>query len=158
MKKIITTVLIIFGCTFFAYAELQINSIGGRLGGTPIQYNAANGGTLSIGSGANLAGGFGSGSGSGVLGIINFLQTILGRLVPLTVSLAMLAFFWYLVLFIWKGNEEPAKRQEGIKGMGYALLAMFVMVSLWGIMAFLSSMLGIGIGGSLPPIQMPRAK
>jgi hypothetical protein len=96
------------------------------------------------------------------LSLINNLITqangIVAKLVPLTVGLGLVAFFWYLVKFIWKADEDPKAREEGLKGMGYSILAIFVMVSIWGIIALMGSMLGIGQGGSGLQIEMPKAR
>lgn len=99
-----------------------------------------------------------TGPGTQLISILNMAQNLVSRLVPFLVGLAVIAFFWYLVLFIWRGNEEPAKRQEGMKGMMYSLVALFVMVSIWGIIAVAANMIGVGIGGSLPPLELPKVK
>ena len=46
----------------------------------------------------------------------------------------------------------------GLQGMGYSLIAIFIMVSIWGIMIFISNMLGVGIGGGLPTLELPKAR
>ena len=76
-------------------------------------------------------------------------------LTPLAVTAAVLAFFWFLIEFIWKGNADATKRAEGLRGMGYAVLALFVMVSIWGLVGFMGSIVGIGQGGSVPIPQVP---
>ncbi len=82
-------------------------------------------------------------NGSWLLSLLNLAQTVVNKLSPILVTLALLAFFWFLIQFIWKGAENPKAHQDGMKGMGYAILALFVMVSIWGIIATLQSIFGV---------------
>jgi len=133
MKKISSFLLTMFAGTMVAFAQFSITT---------------GSWSLSVGGGAN---------GGQLYGLLNMVQTIVERLVPLMIGIAVVAFFWYLVVFISKGEESADKRKVGLQGMGYSLIAIFVMVSIWGIMVFLSNVLGVGIGGGLPPLEMPKA-
>lgn len=94
-------------------------------------------------------------NGTGLLSLLSLAQLIVTRLVPFAVGLAVLAFFWFLVEFIWKGSGDATKRSEGLKGMGMSVLALFVMVSIWGLVGFLGSMFNINQGGSVPIPGIP---
>ena len=74
------------------------------------------------------------------------------------IGLAVISFFWFLIQFIWKGSKDPAEQQKSLKGMGYSILALFVMVSIWGIIALAASILGVNVGGniSIPGIPRPQ--
>jgi hypothetical protein len=39
--------------------------------------------------------------------------------------------------------------------MGYSILAIFVMVSIWGIIGFIGNTLGVGAGGGAPVPVVP---
>ena len=82
-------------------------------------------------------------------------QDILSRLVPFAITLAVLVFFWFLIMFIWKSGD-PAERKKSLAGMGWSVVALFVMVSIWGIVGFLGSITGIGQGGTVPVPTVPR--
>jgi uncharacterized membrane protein len=130
MKKISTLFLLVISNTWIAFAGIDIT------------FNFSN-------------------AGSGVSQINNLVESasgIVGKLVPLMIGLAMVAFFWYLVVFISKGDESADKRQEGVKGMGYSLFAIFVMVALWGIIALLANVLGVNLGVVMPAFVMPHAQ
>jgi hypothetical protein len=94
-------------------------------------------------------------NGGALLAFLALLQTLVTRLVPFAIGLAVLAFFWYLIQFIWKGAEDAGKKAEAMKGMGYSILALFVMVSIWGLVGFLGSLFGIGQGGTTPIPGVP---
>jgi hypothetical protein len=95
---------------------------------------------------------------SGVLGLLSLAQTFVARSVPLLVGIALLAFFWFLVEFIWKGKDNPDEQKKGKSGMFYAILAIFVMVSIWGIIAFVGQLLGINQGGTMGGFKLPGEK
>lgn len=108
--------------------------------------------TIQIGQGAQQ----GQVNGSALLQLLGLAQEILSRLVPFAVTLAVLAFFWYLIQFIWKGGQDPETKSSSLKGMGYSILALFVMVSIWGIIGLLGSIVGVNQGGNIPIPGVPR--
>ncbi len=66
--------------------------------------------------------------------------------IPIVVGLALLGFFWGLAKYIFsQGNEKST--MEGKKVMLYGLVALFVMVSVWGIIGFFQRDLNIEGGG-----------
>ncbi len=129
MKKALTLVSVVAGNIMLASAQISIN----------------------IGVGANQ----GQVNGGALLQLLALAQTIVTRLVPFAVGLAVLAFFWFLIKFIWKGSENPDEKSASLKGMGYAILALFVMVSIWGLVGFMGSLVGINQGGSVPIPGVP---
>lgn len=124
-------------------------TIGGvRVNGTGVlgTEGAAGNGTLGSVGGPN---------GTGLLGLLALAQTIVVRLAPLLMGVALLAFFWFLIEFIWKGNDNPDEQKKAKKGMIWSIVALFVMVSIWGIIGFLGGVLGINQGGSIPGFTLP---
>lgn len=87
--------------------------------------------------------------------IISLAQTFLNKLVPFIIGLAVLGFFWYLILFIWKGVDNPEERNKAKLGVLYSLISLLVIVGVWGIIAVVATMLGVGTGGSMPPFKLP---
>lgn len=118
----------------------------GTIGG--VQFGA----TINSGSGAQA--GMNQGAGS-VLGLLALAQLIVVRLAPFLIGLALLAFFWFLILFIWKGKDSPDEQKKGRIGMAYSILALFVMVSVWGIIGVAGSILGIRQGGTMTGFKLP---
>lgn len=107
--------------------------------------------TINIGQTATQ----GTVNGGALLQLLALAQTLVTRLVPFAVGAAVVVFFWYLIQFIVKGNESGEKKEASMKGMGYSILALFVMVSIWGIVGLLGSMLGVGQGGNVPIPGVP---
>ncbi len=102
----------------------------------------------------------GTSGATGLLKLVETFQELLDRAVPLIISLAVLGLFWFLLQFIWKGSSESKARDEALKGMGYSLIAIFVMVAVWGIVAFIANLTGIGVGGDanaiVPQLVKPK--
>jgi hypothetical protein len=67
--------------------------------------------------------------------ILIFIDLIIATL-PLIAGLALLAFFWGMAKFILKAGSEDG-REEGKQVMKWGIVALFVAVSLFGILTFL---------------------
>lgn len=85
----------------------------------------------------------------GVLGIATLIQNVLAVVVPIVLTLAVIYFIWGLAEFILAAGD-PEKKSEGKTRMIYGVIALFIIVSIWGIIGFLGNALGIGQGGSAP--------
>lgn len=117
------------------------------------------GGSVSTGNTSGSSGVSGSGQNyTGILGLFAMAQDMLTRSGPLLVGFAMITFFWSLVIFIWKGRESSEEQAKGKKGMFYSLIALFVMVSVWGIIKFIGNTVGITQGGTMTGFTLPGKK
>lgn len=96
-----------------------------------------------------------SAGGYQLLNLLSLAQTLVSRAVPFLIGLAMVTFFYGLVLFMWKGKEGGENLDKAKRFMAYSIGAIFIMVSLWGIIYFLQNILGIqdieNIRGPKPP-------
>ncbi len=72
----------------------------------------------------------------------NLFAGLLRLLVGIVVTAAFFYFFWNLVKYI---RDEEGKEEAKTK-MGYSLGAIFVIVTLWGIIGFIRGVLGVGVG------------
>lgn len=79
--------------------------------------------------------------------LLNSIQNLVRLALPLVVGLALLGFFWGLMKFIFAAGSDDAK-EEGKNIMIYGIIALFVMVAVWGLVGFIGSALGIQTGGS----------
>ncbi len=84
------------------------------------------------------------------------LLTSIGRLVdtalPIVVAIALLAFFWGLVKFLIGGAEG---KDEAKTFMIWGLVALFVMVSVWGLVRFIGNAIGIQQGDTIVVPRVP---
>ncbi len=92
-------------------------------------------------------------AGNNLQSLIRFTGDILNMLIPIMIALALVAFFWGLVRYVWSGGES---HDQGRNVMIAGLVALFVMVSVWGIIRLAQNTLGINSGGALPAPQVPQ--
>ncbi len=79
-------------------------------------------------------------------GFVGLIVGYISLLMPVVSGLALLAFFWGLAKFILNpGNEAAVK--EGRNLMVWGTIALFIMVSIFGILRFMSGELGLGTFG-----------
>ena len=77
-----------------------------------------------------------------------FTCTLVKYVVPLLVALAVVGFIYGIIqYFLYPDNEE--KRKNGKSFMLWGLIALFVMVSIWGLVGILSNTLETG------PVRIP---
>ena len=109
-------------------------------------YKAAIGSTLLLGPLAAFAQGPQL---SNVRQLIEAIGDIINLLLPIAVAIALLAFFYGLIQYI-RGANDPAAAGTGKSIMIAGVIALFVMVSVWGIVRFIGNALGIDRGTTIP--------
>ncbi len=88
---------------------------------------------------------------SNVSRLIDSVRGIIDVLIPLVAALALLYFFWGLAQFILAtGRGDEDAREKGKNIMIWGIVALFVMVSVWGLVRFVGDAL---LGGSSPQTQ-----
>ena len=65
-------------------------------------------------------------------------MSVLKPLVGIIMTLALVYFFWGLVKYLQSIGDET-KRKEGATMMTYGVIALFVMVSVWGLVNVLKN-------------------
>ena len=87
----------------------------------------------------------------GVLtGIVNGIGGLVTILTPIVVALALLFFFWGLAKYILSAGDEESKA-AGKNIMIWGIIALFVMISVWGLVQFLGATFGIDQGATITP-------
>jgi uncharacterized membrane protein YidH (DUF202 family) len=82
--------------------------------------------------------------------LIAQLQGVIVNLVPLLVGIAVVVFIWGVIRYVTAGESEE-KRANGRNLMIYGIIAIFVIVSIWGLVAILQNLTGTGGGGAITP-------
>jgi len=77
----------------------------------------------------------GSGGPVGIFAIINQLTTIIQRIVPLLIGIAVLMFLWGILKYVIAKDEDSQK--EARNTMLWGIITIFVMVSVWGLINIL---------------------
>jgi hypothetical protein len=104
----------------------------------------------------------GSSCGNGLAGSAKF-QDLLGyvtciindSVIPLFFAIALAAFIWGAVKFFIINGGEEEKRNQGKQFMLWGIIALAVMLSVWGLVGILKTTFGIKTGSSVLPHVKP---
>lgn len=96
-----------------------------------------------------------AGEGDGTIdGLLGQAETIISRLIPIIVGVALLLFFIGLVQYVRAGeSDESKKKARGL--IIYGIIILAVMASVWGLVAFLTDSLGLETGGTIETPDLP---
>lgn len=82
-----------------------------------------------------------------VQSILGTLGGLINMVTIIIVALALLAFLWGLTKWLFGGVED---KDAGRQMMIYGVIALFVMVAVWGLVQVLANTFGVGTGGTAP--------
>ena len=82
--------------------------------------------------------------------IITTFKGILGAVIPFFMVLATVIFLWGVIQYITAGGEEE-KIKSGRTYMIWGIIALFVMIAIWGLVNILASTTNIGTNNTIPP-------
>jgi uncharacterized membrane protein YidH (DUF202 family) len=75
--------------------------------------------------------------------VINYVTCLIAKsVVPLIFTLAVVSFIWGVVQYVIN-NEEEAKKEKAKSFMIWGIIALTVMVSIWGIVSIVGGTFGI---------------
>lgn len=89
-----------------------------------------------------------------LLDILIWLRCIIGiAIIPLFFALALLLFLWGVLKFMYSAGNEK-ERSEGKKFIYWGIIALVVMVSVWGLVRLLTTT--FGLGNTVPQLQTEK--
>ncbi len=83
-------------------------------------------------------------------GIVQLLTNLFNNIIPLLIAVAVVYFFWGLITFL-RASGDPKAIEAGRSQMIWGVIAIAVMVSLFGLINFLQNTLGVDSGTITPP-------
>ncbi len=86
-------------------------------------------------------------TGGGVGGLFDMATTLLNRAVPIIISLAVVYFIYQVFRYAVAGNEDDKALAK--THMIWGIVGIFVMVSIWGLVAILTTT--FGTASTTPP-------
>lgn len=90
------------------------------------------------------------GSLSNLSSLVTQFGNIINLLIPIVFAIALLVFFWGLVMYIF-GKEQDKERAK--KTMIWGVVALFVMAAVWGLVAFIGQAVGVDTTTGGPNVQ-----
>lgn len=88
-----------------------------------------------------------------VIGFFDEVLKVLKAGMPALVGLAFVFFLWGVVRFISTSGDSADHAERG-RGMVYGLVALFILISIWGIVVLMQNMLGAD--GDIGSITAPE--
>ncbi|MDE2031288.1 MAG: hypothetical protein KGI58_03475 [Patescibacteria group bacterium] len=80
--------------------------------------------------------------------------TIIKSVVPLLFTLATAAFIWGITQYLLNADNEE-KRKKGKSYMIWGIIALFVMISMWGLVGILTKTFGVQT--LIPQLSIPKS-
>jgi hypothetical protein len=86
----------------------------------------------------------------GINRLIDQVQNLIARLVPVVIGLALLLFLWGVLQFLL--SKEDTGKSDAKNFMLWGIITLFVMVSVWGLVQILSdTIFGSRVNNVAPP-------
>lgn len=85
--------------------------------------------------------------------LIRSIGDITAMLIPILIAVALVTFFYGLVMYIFKQGTGEAKGGKDL--MIWGLVALFVMISVYGIIRLAQNALGVDSGTSIGVPRFP---
>ena len=80
---------------------------------------------------------------TGIKDLIQAVGSLVNPLIAVAVGLALLAFFWGLAKFLFRVSGDEKAIEGGKRTMKWGLIALFIIVSVWGIVIFIQRELNL---------------
>lgn len=87
--------------------------------------------------------------------IIRTVNRVLGLLIPIVFTVALLYFLWGLAQYILNAGDAE-KQKEARDHMIWGIIALFVMIAVWGLVGVLGRTIGVQTGTALPLPGVPN--
>ena len=84
----------------------------------------------------------------GVKGLLTAFGGLLKPIIPILLGLSLIYFFWGIGQFILHAGDQKT-REEGKQRIIWGVIALFVFISIYGIILFIAKVFGITPGGSI---------
>jgi hypothetical protein len=74
--------------------------------------------------------------------LMQLFANMLGSVIGVLYMVAFVAFFWGIGVFVLNTNDDK-KRGEGKAWMFWSVIALFVMITIWGLVGLLVNTVGV---------------
>lgn len=88
-----------------------------------------------------------------VFNVLGVITSVLNGVMVLLITLAIVVFFWGLIKYIFNKGGGEKEGAEGATLMIWGIIALFVMLSIWGIIGLLRNT--FGVTANTGPIPAP---
>lgn len=89
----------------------------------------------------------------GIRHLLGIAAGVIQALIPIVIGLAVLVFLWGVLQYVLRSSD--AGKEEGRTFMLWGIIALFVMVSVWGLVNILRDSLGLNLTTPTAP-EIPK--
>ncbi len=87
---------------------------------------------------------------NGARGLIPFLIGFINNFIAFILVLTVLVFLWGIFKLVFS-NKDSKEREQAKGYIVWGIVALFVMISIWGLVNLLISFFGFGATGAMVP-------
>ena len=84
-------------------------------------------------------------------GITSLISSLVNYSIGILIGVAIIAFFWGLISYMFKSKGDAEGRKNATNLMVWGILAIFIMLSVFGLVRLLQNTFGVG-GGNLQQV------
>jgi hypothetical protein len=88
----------------------------------------------------------------GIKGLISDVGNVMGIMQPILLGLSVVYFFWGIGQFILHDAGNDKAREDGKKKILWGVIAIFVFISINGILGWFGDLIGISVSPSTPSV------
>lgn len=81
--------------------------------------------------------------------VLRTIGDLISLATPVVVALALLYFFWGLASFILAAGGDDEKKQKGRSTMIWGIIALFIIVSIWGLIGVVQNTFDLDTGSTI---------
>ncbi len=103
---------------------------------------------------------YGTTTNTGLDGLVGKVQDLLGKLFPIAIAIAVLAFFYEVIMFIINKDKDVDKAKTFKNGILWSLLALALIFTFFGLIKVIANTLGVGntVGAGIGTNDIPRVQ
>lgn len=94
----------------------------------------------------------------GVKGLLKAVGGLINLVIPILFGLSLIYFFWGVGQFILHDAGNDKTREDGKKKMMWGIIALFVFISIFGIIGWIGDITGISTGSSQTNFGCPAGQ
>lgn len=88
----------------------------------------------------------------GIKGLISGIGNVMGIMQPILLGLAVVYFFWGIGQFILHDAGSEKTREDGKRKIMWGVIAIFVFISINGVLSWFGGLIGISVSPSTPNV------
>lgn len=90
-------------------------------------------------------------SAQSITSVTTLISSLINYAIGILIGVAIIAFFVGLIKYLFKSTGDTTEKGKAAKLMIYGVIAIAVMLSIYGLVRLLQNTFGVGNGSAVPP-------